>query len=347
MDQTLNVAIVGYGMAGKVLHAPLVGVTDGLTIHTVVSSAADKVHADLRSARVVPALDEVLADPAINLVVIATPDELHAEQAIAALEAGKNVVVDKPFAVTLHDARAIVAAADRSGKILSVFQNRRWDGDFLTVRRLIAEGALGEVKQYESAFNRFRPVALDLWKERRAAGVWQDLGPHLVDQALTLFGMPLAVYADIAAQKPGAPGGDYFHAVLRYPTLRVILHAGQMTPDSGFRFAVHGTAGSYVKHGLDTQEASLKAGLRPGGADWGAEARPGSLTRVVVGVPAQPTVLAGEPGDYPAYYAAVRKAILGLGPNPVTPQEALAVMRVLEAGKRSTAERREIPMGEV
>jgi predicted dehydrogenase len=347
MAQALNVAIVGYGMAGKILHAALAGATEGLHIHTVVSRDAAKVHADWPDARVTPSLNDALADPAVDLVVIATPDQLHVAQAVAALEAGKHVVVDKPFAVTLDDARAIVDAAKRSGKILSVFHNRRWDGDFLTIRKLIAEGALGEVMQYESAFNRFRPVALDLWKERREAGVWQDLGPHLVDQALTLFGVPIAVYADITAQKPNSPGGDYFHAVLRYPKLRVILHAGQMTPNGGVRFAVHGTGGSYIKYSLDTQEAGLKEGVRPGGPGWGVEARPGSLTRARGAEVGAPEDFAGEAGDYPAYYAALRDAILGLGPNPVTPQEALDVMRVLEAGKRSTAERREIPMSEV
>ena len=159
--------------------------------------------------------------------------------------------------------------------------------------------------------------------------------------------MPIAVYADITAQKPNSPGGDYFHAVLRYPLLRVILHAGQMTPNGGVRFAVHGTGGSYIKYGLDTQEAGLKEGVRPGGPGWGAEARPGSLTRATGAEVSAPEDFAGEAGDYPAYYAALRDAVLGRGPNPVTPQEALDVMRVLEAGKRSTAERREIPMSEV
>jgi predicted dehydrogenase len=347
MAQALNVAVVGYGMAGKILHAAIAGATEGLVIHTVVSSDAGKVHADWPKARVVASLDEALVDPAIDLVILATPDHLHADQAIAALEAGKHVVVDKPFAVTLEDARTIVAAAEHAGRIVSVFQNRRWDGDFLTVRRLLDEGAFGEVMQYESAFNRFRPVVLDLWKERRAAGVWQDLGPHLVDQALTLLGMPIAVYADIASQKPQSPGGDYFHAVLRYPRLRVILHAGQMTPDAGPRFAVHGTKGSYIKYGLDTQEAALKEGVRPGAPGFGAEIRPGTFTAVVDDAPHRPSALAGETGDYRAYYERLRDAILGRGPNPVTPREALNTMRVLEAGKRSTAERREIDMSEV
>lgn len=347
MDRAINVAVVGYGMAGKILHAAIAGATEGLEIHTVVSSDAAKVHADWPAARVVGALEQALADPAVDLVVIATPDHLHVDQAVAALEAGKHVVVDKPFAVTLEEAGRIADAGERSGKILSVFQNRRWDGDFLTVRRLIAEGALGEVMQFESAFNRFRPTVADVWKERRAAGVWQDLGPHLVDQAVALFGLPVAVYADIASQKPESPGGDYFHAVLRYPALRVILHAGQMTPDGGYRFAVHGTGGSYIKHGLDTQEAALKEGVRPGAPGFGAEAKPGVFTPVVEGAPGESAPLAGEAGDYRAYYAALRDAILGKGPNPVTAQEALDVMRVLEAGKRSTAERREIAMSEV
>lgn len=346
MADHVNVAIVGYGMAGKILHASLIAATPGLKIHTIVSSDAAKVHADYPDVKVA-SLDEALADPAVDLVVIATPDGLHKTQAVAALRAGKHVVVDKPFAVTLEDARAIVDAAAGTDRLLSVFQNRRWDGDFLTVKRLIAEDAFGEVKQFESSYNRFRPVAFDLWKDRREAGVWQDLGPHLVDQVLHLFGLPIAVYADIASQKPDAPGGDYFHAVLRYPTLRVILHAGQMTPEPGPRFAVHGPKGTYVKYGLDTQEVGLKAGTRPGAPGWGAEARPGVLTPAVGDVVGEPRTVVGEAGYYPAYYAAIAAALLKGAPNPVTPQEAFNTMRVLEAGKRSSAERREVTLVEV
>jgi predicted dehydrogenase len=312
-----------------------------LKLRAVVSSRPDAVRADWPGVDVLPDLDAALEREDIRLVVVATPDGLHAEQAVAALEAGCHVVVDKPFAQTLAEAERIAGAATRSGNVLSVFQNRRWDSDFLTLRRLVAEGELGEVVHFESHFDRFRPAVVDRWKEKPGAGVWQDLGPHLVDQALQLFGQPLAVYADLAGQKPGAPVADYAHVLLRYDRLRVILHAGQIVHDSSLRFVVHGTSGSFVKHGLDVQEGQSKAGLRPGDPIWGVDAFPGVLVRQGAAGPERSPV---EParGDYSAFYAGIRDAIAsGLRP-PVTAEEALMVMRVIDAGHRSHARKREI-----
>ncbi|MDB5441452.1 MAG: oxidoreductase domain protein [Caulobacteraceae bacterium] len=343
----INVAIIGYGAVAKIMHAPLISATEGLRLHTVVSSNPAKVAADWPEARVVATLDEALADHEVQLVVIATPDPLHAPMAIAALKAGKSVVVDKPFAVELSDARDVVEQAKVSPGLLSVFQNRRWDGDFLTLRRLMDEGRLGEVVQYESYFNRYRPLATGTWKEAREGGLWLDLGPHVVDQALTLFGEPIAIFTDIAAQKPQGPGGDYVRALLRYPRLRVVLGAAQMTVDSRLRLAVHGEKGSWVKDGWDTQENQLKAGARPGDQGFGLEEAPGQFTPAADGVAGAQVTVVGEAGNYSAYYAAIRDAIQGRGPNPVTPDQAILTMRVLEAGKRSAAERREVLLSEV
>ena len=339
----INVALVGYGFVGKTFHAPLIIATPGLVLHTVVSSDPAKVLADYPTARVAPDLDAALADPAVDLVVIATPDPLHASQAHAALDAGKAVVIDKPFAVTLEEARAVADHAARAGKLLSVFHNRRWDNDFLTLQALIADGSLGEIVQYESHFDRFRPVVRDRWREKPGAGVLLDLGPHLIDQALKLFGPPVAVFADIAVQKDGGQAGDYFHLLLRYPRLRVLLHASQMTVASDLRLAVHGTKGSFVKQGLDPQENSLKAGGVPGSPDWGVDPRRGTLT-VPDGDATTSSVVEGVPGDYPAYYAGIRDALSGHGPNPVPPEEALAVMELIDLAARSAAEGREISL---
>jgi predicted dehydrogenase len=226
--------------------------------------------------------------------------------------------------------------------MVAVFQNRRWDADFLTLRRLIAEGELGEIVQFESHFDRYRPSLTGLWKEQRDAGVWQDLGPHLVDQALQLFGPPQAVTLDLGVQRPNAPAPDYAHALLRYGALRVILHISQLTQASGLRFAVHGTRGSYIKCGRDQQEAQAKAGLTPQHADWGIETRPGVLIRVGEDGLEQETLPAGERGDYRRLYEDLRDAVLGSGSNPVPPEQAIAVMEVLEAGRASAAERREV-----
>jgi predicted dehydrogenase len=331
MPLALNVALIGYGYAGRTFHAPLIAATPGLALHTIVSSDPAKVHADLPEARVLPVAEQAFADPAIDLVVIATPDPLHAPQATAALRAGKHVVVDKPFAPTLAEAQAVVAEAERAGRVLSVFHNRRWDSDHLTLRRLIERGALGEIVHYESHFDRFRPQILDRWRERPGAGLWRDLGPHLIDQALQLFGPPVSIQADVHRQRPGALAPDWFHVLLRYDRLRVILHASVLTPVPGPRLVVHGTRGSFHKHGLDPQEDALKAGARPGAPGWGVDPSPGTLSLAGEGGAVREAPFDPIPGDYPAFYAGVRDCIAGIAPNPVPPSEALAVMRLLEA----------------
>ncbi len=343
MQSNLNVALIGYGFVGKVFHAPLLTNTPGLHLHTVVSSDAGKVRADHPATRVVADAETVFADPEIQLVVIAAPNPVHAALANAALAHGKHVVVDKPFTVTGEEAREVVANAARADCIVSVFQNRRWDADFLTLRRLVAEGALGEVVEFHSHFDRYRPVVADRWRERDqpGSGLWFDLGPHLVDQALQLFGMPDALFADIAMQREGARSADYFHVQLRYPTRRVVLHAGSLVPAHGLRFAVHGTRASYVKHGMDAQEDALRSGGFPGQAGWGHDPQPGTLHVEVQGETLKETV-ESIPGDYRRYYMAMRDAILLGAPPPVSAQDALQVMAMLEWAVESSVERCEI-----
>jgi len=336
----VRVALVGYGLAGRVFHAPLIRATPGLALHTVVSSDAGKVHADLPDARVVADPQTAFADPAIDLVVIASPSATHAPLAIAALQAGRHVVVDKPFAIDLAEAQTVAAAARASGTVLGVFHNRRWDADFLALRALVDAGTLGDIAEVHSHFDRFRPTVPDRWREHAGpgAGLWLDLGPHLVDQALQLFGLPQAVQADIARQRAGAEVDDFFHVVLRYPRLRVVLHAGALVPGAGLRFAVHGTRGSWFKHGLDPQEAALRAGGVPGASDeWGVDPAPGRLLRVDADGTVRDAPSPTPVGDYRAFYAGIRDAIRDGAPSPVTVDEALDVMRVLQAGIDSAA----------
>lgn len=343
MQPILNVALVGYGFVGKVFHAPLIANTPGLRLHTVVSSDARKVAADHPGLRVVAEPEAAFADPDIDLVVIAAPNPVHATLASAALAQGKHVVVDKPFTVALEQAQRVIADAGRADRIVSVFQNRRWDADFLTLRQLIADGVLGEVMEFHSHFDRYRPNVADRWRERDepGSGLWYDLGPHLLDQALQLFGMPEAVFADIALQRDGARAADYFNVLLRYPKLRVVLHAGSLVPGQPLRYAVHGTRASYLKQGLDPQEDALRKGGVPGQAGWGIDPLPGVLrTETADGVETE--TVHGLPGDYVRYYAAMRDAILHGDPVPVTAQEALQVMAMLEGGLESSATGREI-----
>ena len=242
---TLNVALLGYGYAGKTFHAPLIAATPGLRLAAVASSDPAKVRADLPDATVLPDAAAVLAQADLDLVVIATPNDTHADLARRALEAGRHVVVDKPFTLTLAEARELADLAASAGRVLSVFHNRRWDADFLTLRRLVADGTLGEVLALESRFDRFRPEVRKRWREAAipGGGLWYDLGPHLVDQALRLFGPPDAVYADLALQRPGAEAVDYCHVLLRYPRRRVVLHASMLVAGDSPRFAAHGLRG--------------------------------------------------------------------------------------------------------
>lgn len=329
----VNVALVGFGFAGRMFHAPLIGAVPGLRLHTIVSSQGEVARAAWPHARVVATYDEALADRAIDLVVLATPNAVHAQQAHAALDAGKHVVVDKPFTITLAEAESVVAHAERAGRLLTVFHNRRWDGDFLTVKRLIDEGALGDVLYFESRIDRYRPVVRDRWRERAGAGagLWYDLGPHLVDQALQLFGQPHAIDADLAIQREGAQVDDYFHVVLKYPRRRVVLHASMLAAANDLRFVVHGTRGSYIKYGTDPQEAVLRGGGVPGGAEWGVDQRPGVLS-VYEGERLVVREVEPARGDWRAFYAGVRDAIVAGGENPVAGAGAVGVMGVVEVG---------------
>jgi predicted dehydrogenase len=307
----------------------------------VVSSRPDEAGARYPKARVVPTLEDALADPAVGLVVLATPDARHAGQALAALDAGKAVVIDKPFALTHADAARVVARAAERKLFLSVFHNRRWDADFLALRAEIAGGRLGDVVTVESRYDRHRPVVRDRWREGPGGGVWLDLGPHLVDQILVLFGRPDAVSCDLAIQREGGLSPDWAHAVLRYPGRRVVLNAAMVVAAPDVRFAVHGTRGSWLKSGLDAQEDQLKAGLPVGGPGWGVDPSPAVR---VDGERGERQPAPGPPGDYPAYYRGVAAALADGGPNPVPPEQALDVMEVLEAGLESHRRRAEVAL---
>lgn len=332
----IRVALIGFGYAGRVFHAPLIGATPGLALTVLGTrrSAAETGYGDaVAIADPVAAARHAEAD----LVVIATPNESHAPLADAALRAGKHVVVDKPFTVTLVEARALASLAAERRRVLSVFQNRRWDSDFLGVRAAVAGGVLGEVVELRSEMSRYRPTVRDRWRERAGpgSGLWHDLGPHLVDQAMLLFGPPGSVSADLRIQRRGGTAVDWFHVVLGYERVRVVLSSSMLAAAPAPRFVVRGTQASLTRLRWDPQEEQLAGGARPGSPGWGLDPDPLTIHRGASGEVEKIPVPAG---DYPAYYAGVRDAIAGGGEPPVTADQGCAVMSVLEAGERSAAE---------
>jgi len=338
--QPIRTGLIGYGTAGAVFHAPLIAAASGLRLAAVASRRMNEIARDFPEAKAYENPQSLIDDPDIELVVVATPNETHAALARAALEAGKHVVVDKPFTLDAGEAEALISLADAVGRKLSVFHNRRWDSDFLTVRRLVDDGRLGEIAYYEAHFDRFRPEIKQGWRETEApgAGLLYDLGAHLIDQALVLFGLPQAVTADVTRQRAAARADDYFHVVLDYGRRRAVLHASVLVRDPGPRYLMHGDGGSFVKYGIDAQEAALREGRRPGGEGWG-EDDPALFGRFT---DADGTVATIDslPGRYTAFYDGVAAAIRDGAPLPVEAREARDVIRVIEAAQLSAKERR-------
>ena len=326
MKRPLNVAVIGYGFGGRVFHAPPIARTEGLRLAAIVSTRKADIARAFPGVAVPASPDAVFGDPTIDLVVVTTPNVAHFDLAARALAHGKHVVVDKPFTTTAAEARELARRADMAGKILAAFHNFRWYADYLALRRMITDGVLGDIVHFESHFDRYAPQVPDAWREKPgpASGTWWDLGPHMVDQALQLFGKPHALYADMAIQRDDGRATDYFHVMMRYDRLRVVLSSCFVAPADDLRFIVHGTRASLVKHGIDCRN--------------GPDPRPGTL---VMGDGSRKAAPAGRADDR-TFYAAVRDAIQGHAPNPVPPHEAIAVMDMLELADRSAAERREI-----
>jgi scyllo-inositol 2-dehydrogenase (NADP+) len=336
----VRVGLVGYGISGAIFHAPLIQSVEQLRLAAIVTSRREQVERELPSVRVVSGFGELCNDPAIELVVVAAPTSTHFEIAQAALSAGKHVVVDKPFTLTVQEADALIALAAAKNRVLSVFQNRRWDSDYLTAGKCISEGRLGAVYFYEAHFDRFRPRLKGGWREEAGpgSGTLYDLGAHLIDQALQLFGLPETITADVFRQREHAAADDYFHLILGYGVRRVILHSSMIVRDPGPRLAVHGDLGSFLKYGIDPQEDALRAGKRPRDPDWGTDAGdpPGSILTIANGTRASiPT----ERGAWQTFYEGIAAAILEDARVPVKPEEARDGLRIIEAALRSAEEK--------
>jgi predicted dehydrogenase len=342
----LRVGIIGYGLAGAVFHAPLIAATPGMTVAAIVTGDAERqarARRDFPAATIHSTAEALLAAASqIDLVVNAAPNRAHVALGIAALEAGLPVVIDKPLAPSSVEGARLLDAARRTGKLLTVFQNRRWDNDFLTVRRLIDEQVLGPVVRIESRFERFRPTPkAGAWRERsdpeEAGGLLFDLGAHLIDQVRVLFGHPITVYAEADARREGAAVDDDSFIALRFAGGQVAhLWASVIPRFPGPRLRVVGMRGVYEKHGLDPQEDALVSGMRPGDAQWGHELREHwGHVATSVGELVVDGRVETMPGSYETYYALLRDAIAHGGPPPVDPADSLAVLTIIEAARDS------------
>jgi scyllo-inositol 2-dehydrogenase (NADP+) len=338
----LRVGLIGYGLAGEAFHAPLIAAAAGLRLASVVTSdpeRATRAARDHPGVRVLSRAEELFrAATEHDLVVVATPNRFHVPLAEAALEAGLHVVVDKPLATSAARGRRLVEAAARSGLVLAVFHNRRLDGDFLTVRRLLEEDALGAPRRFESRFDRWRPeLRADAWRElarsEQGGGLLFDLGSHLIDQALVLFGPAVRVYAEVGIRRPGAVvDDDVFLALTHRSGVQAHLSASHVAPLPGPRLRVIGSRAAYVKWGLDVQEQALRAGMRPGAGDWGADP-PERWGTLGAGTNVRPVET--ERGDYPRFYAQLVAAIRDGAPVPVAGEDGVAVLEVIEAALAS------------
>jgi scyllo-inositol 2-dehydrogenase (NADP+) len=351
MSAEIGVAVIGFGLAGQVFHAPFASAVPGLRLEAIVQRKGDEAAKAYPAARILRTVDEALKDSAVQLIVVATPNETHFELAKQALLAGKHVVIDKPFAPTSAEAKELKELAEKHGVVLAPFHNRRWDGDFLTVRRLLAEQAVGRLVTYESHFDRFRPLPREnTWKEgaNSANGLLMDLGPHLVDQALALFGPPVGITASVRKDRDKTDIEDAFDITLEYPRLRAHCRSSMLACDAAPRFLLHGTKGSFKKYGLDPQEPALVGGAkvpRMGEGEWLAEPESQWGTLTVAPVPADPATLnrtkvKTELGDYRGYYANVRDAINGAAKLAVTPEDGYRTVRLLEMARKSSLEER-------
>lgn len=334
------------GLSGQVFHAPFLQANPGFRLAAVWERTKNIAAGKYPGVTTCRSLDELLADASVELVIVNTPNATHFDYASKALEAGKHVIVEKPFTVTVAEAERLAKLAQEKGRLLSVFQNRRWDSDFLTVRQVLREGRLGQIVEAELRFDRFK-LSLSPKQHKESpnpgAGVLLDLGPHIIDQALVLFGLPNAVFADLRSLRPGTQVEDYFELLLFYPQLRVRLHSSYIAKDPGPAYILHGSKGSFVKSRADLQEAELQAGRRPDAEGWGTEpaSEQGMLTLDDEGRRQPVPTLRG---DYGRYFSAIASALRQGRPNPVPAEEGIAVMRVIEAARESAAERKVIDL---
>ncbi|CAM4114790.1 oxidoreductase [Bacillus paramycoides] len=331
----IGVGIVGFGFSSTTFHIPLLQTIEAYDIRAILSSKEEVVKQALPNTEVVGTIDELVNRADIDLVVITSPNTTHFPYVKEAILHGKHVVVEKPFVVSIEEGEELISLAKQHNVVLSVYHNRRFDNDFLTIKKLLQEKRVGNVYAYEAHFDRFRPHVRDRWREKNlpGSGILYDLGSHLMDQALSLFGKPDAISADVIKQRPGAEIDDYFHVVLHYGVKRVILHSSSYVKQAGPHFTLHGDKGSIVKYGMDSQEEQLKNGIKPGDSGYGTDKEANfAILETEEKLERIPT----EVGCYEMYYKEIGNSILNGAEPPVTAEEGLEVIKLIQLAIESS-----------
>ena len=346
ISSPIAVGLASYGMSGHVFHAPLISSNPGFRLKKITERSANKSQQRYPNVEVVRSFAELMQDEELELIVVNTPNALHLSMAQQALEAGKHVIIEKPFTITSQEAQTLIDMAQANNRVLSVFQNRRWDGDFLTVQQIVNQKLLGQLVDYEAHFDRYRNyIEANTWKEEAGpgSGILYNLGSHMIDQALMLFGKPTAVTAELGIQRPGGRVDDYYHITLHYPTLRATLKSSYLVREAGPRFILHGTEGSFLKYGIDPQEEALKSGRLPSEPNWGTEGKSewGTINTQLNGLHLHGTIetLAGS---YQQYYNNIYAVIREGAELAVKPEESMLGIQIIEAAIQSNQEKRTI-----
>lgn len=348
MNKTIKTAIIGYGKSSKIFHVPMLKAAEGFEVTAVHQRTKDDAIKDFPDVKIYRDTKNLFKDETIDLVFITTPNHLHFDQAFEALNADKHVVVEKPFTITTEEAEKLIRLAERKGKVLTVFQSRRWDGDYHTLKKVMEEGRIGRLIEFESNYNRYRKLKPEgVWKETAipGAGVLYDLSPHLIDQSLQLFGMPERLIADVRHQR-GGQADDWFVIDLFYDQFKISLRAGMLVTDPTPRYVLRGENGSFVKYGMDIQEEHLAEGKSPTDEDWGIEpeSRNGKLYLANEQGEIREERVETLPGDYPVFYKKLRSAILNKGEPPVSPESAKHVITIIEKAIESSQNQKSVQL---
>lgn len=337
----IKIGVIGYGFSAKTFHLPLISHAENIQLVAISTSKGDVVREAYPDVKPYDSALELIRKSDAELVVITAPNDVHYELARASLNNGKHVIVEKPMVISSDQGQELRVLAKSNGLILSVFHNRRWDGDFLTVKKLIQDGSLGDIRLYESHFDRFRPAVKDRWRERAGpgSGIWSDLGSHLLDQSLCLFGMPEALTARLMISRDNSETTDYFHVQLHYPNCEVILNGSSFSAGPNLRFHLQGTKGSFIKYGLDPQEDQLKAGITPDMPLFGQE---DSRYSGMLYTEERNVRIPTEVGCYQSYYSKISRAIMEKEAIPVSVEEAIQVVKLLGIAELSNRQRKTI-----